>query len=189
MRKLYAIPTVATLYLLIVAFLFIFFGSRILDPLMTYDSSVGSLVFFGIYFLATFLLQTFVNFIESNLLKALIFLAIPAIFVVIRIYRRRLENAELRRAYLNQITDQEVTWKQQLKYVLRSADFRAEIAAFATVLLLILSIAFLLGGAKGYFWTNMMSLFLSFVLYEGIYVIIDMICWLAVHRIWFKEKL
>ena len=57
-----------------------------------------SLVFFGIYFLATFLLQTFVNFIESNLLKALIFLAIPAIFVVIRIYRRRLENAELRRA-------------------------------------------------------------------------------------------
>lgn len=148
-----------------------------------------SLVFFGIYFLATFLLQTFVNFIESNLIKALIFLAIPAIFVVIRIYRRRLENAELRRAFLNQIADQEITWKQQLKYVLKSADFRAEIAAFATVLLLILSIVFLLGGAKGYFWTNMMSLFLSFVLYEGIYVIIDMICWLAVHRIWFKEKL
>lgn len=48
MRKLYAIPTVATLYLLITAFVFIFFGSRILDPLMTYDSSVGSLVFFGI---------------------------------------------------------------------------------------------------------------------------------------------
>ena len=84
-----------------------------------------SLVFFGIYFLATFLLQTFVNFIESNLIKALIFLAIPAIFVVIRIYRRRLENAELRRAYLNQIADQEITWKQQLKYVLKSADFRA----------------------------------------------------------------
>ena len=49
-----------------------------------------SLAFFGIYFLATFLLQTFVNFIESNLVKALIFLAIPAVILVIRIYRRRL---------------------------------------------------------------------------------------------------
>ena len=148
-----------------------------------------SLAFFGIYFLATFLLQTFVNFIENNLVKALIFLAIPAVFLVIRIYRRRLENAELRRAYLTKIADDDVTWKRQIKCVLSSADFRAEILAFATVLLLILSIAFLLGGAKGYFWTNMMSLVFSFILYEGIYIIIDMFCWLAVYRIWFKEKL
>ena len=151
--------------------------------------AIMSLVFWGIYFLATFLLQTFVNFIESNLLKALIFLAIPAIFVVIRIYRRRLENAELRRTYLNSIADTEVTWKGQIKHIWKFADFRAEISAFATVLLLILSIVFIAGGAKGYFWTNMLSLAISFVIFEGIYIIIDMICWLAVHRIWFKEKL
>lgn len=45
MRKLYAIPTVATLYLLIIAFLFIFFSPEILEPLMYDGGQVGSLVF------------------------------------------------------------------------------------------------------------------------------------------------
>ena len=46
MRKLYALSTVATLYLLIVAFLFIFFGSFILEPLMMSDGMIGSMAFF-----------------------------------------------------------------------------------------------------------------------------------------------
>lgn len=46
MRKLYAVPTVATLYLLILAFLFIFNSPDILGGLMETDGRVGSLAFF-----------------------------------------------------------------------------------------------------------------------------------------------
>ena len=46
MRKLYAIPTVATLYLLIIAFLFIFNSPKILGGLMKVDGPIGSQVFF-----------------------------------------------------------------------------------------------------------------------------------------------
>ena len=45
MRKLYAIPTVSTLYLLIIAFLFIFFSPEILGGLMETDGRVGSIAF------------------------------------------------------------------------------------------------------------------------------------------------
>jgi len=46
MRKLYSITTVATLYLLILAFLFIFKSPEILGGLMETDGRVGSLAFF-----------------------------------------------------------------------------------------------------------------------------------------------
>ena len=150
---------------------------------------ITSLAFFGIYCVAAFLLRSFINFIKNDLMKALLFLAVPMAFVFIRVYRRRLENAELRRAYLKDLDGVETSLKKRIMYVLKSMDFRAEISAFATVLLLILAYAFIVGGAKGYFWTNVLSFAISFVLYEGIYIIVDMIVWLIIHKKWYDEKI
>lgn len=153
-----------------------------------FTMAVMSLVFFGIYFVSSFLLGTFINFIKSTLLKSLIFLAVPATFLLFIGYRRRVDDAEMRRAYLKDTEGTKVNFKDRFIYVLKSAHFRADISAFATVLLLILSIAFITGGAKGYFWINVLSFAISFVMYETIYIVADFICWMRVHKKWIEEK-
>lgn len=151
--------------------------------------AVMSLVFFGIYLVSSFLLGIFINFIKSMLVKSLIFLSVPAAFVLFISYRRRVDDAEMRRAYLKDKEGKKVNFKTRLTHVLKSVNFRAEISAFATVLLLILSIAFITGGAKGYFWINVLSFAISFVLYGGIFIISDLICWMKVYKKWMKEKI
>ena len=154
-----------------------------------FTMAVMSLVFFGIYFVSSFLLGSFINFIKSTLLKALIFLSVPAAFLLFIGYRRSVDDAEQRRAYLKNLDEKEVNFASRFTYVLKSVHFRADISAFATVLFLILSVAFITGGAKGYFWINVLSFAISFAMYETVYIVADIFCWMKVHKKWMEEKL
>lgn len=141
-----------------------------------------ALVFVAIMsYLLTDVLITMVNVVIPEslpLLRSICYAAIPVMIAVIVTYIRRQNNGEMRRTYQTDLGNASFQWVPEIKKVLKSPDFIAELAAFATLLFpLILVIGV---------WVNPI---VSVILYFTVFVIIDLSIWLCLHHKWAKERL
>lgn len=139
-----------------------------------------------IYYVGFSALKTVSNFFKAQFVRYGVLFGIPAIIILVMVYRRRIENAEIKRSYLKICDTPKLIWKNEMAHMLRLADFRGELAAFATVLLPILIAVGMESQAP--WWADIMAGIVVFCLSEGIFLVFDLILWLAVHHKWQRER-
>lgn len=126
-------------------------------------------------------LITMVNVVipESlSLLRAISYLAIPVLIAVVVTYIRRQNNGEMRRTFQADLGSAPFQWMPEIRKILKSPDFIAELAAFATLLFPLIMVM----GIQ-------VNLIVSLLLYSIVFVIIDVSIWLILHHKWAKERL
>lgn len=139
-----------------------------------------------IYYIGFSALMTASNFFKALWIRYVVLFGIPALIILVMVYRRRAENAEIRRCYLTYSAPPKTGVKQEFLYILRLADFLMELAAFATILL-----PFLVGiGIENQapWWANILAGIIMFCLFEGGYFLLDWMLWLLVHNKWQRER-
>lgn len=113
-----------------------------------------------------------------SLVRGILYLAIPIFATALVTYLRRQNNGEMRRAYQTDLGDNPFQWLPEIKKVLKSRDYLAELAAFATLLIPII----ILFGV-------MVNIVFTLIFYPLLYAAIDLCLWLLLHRKWAKERL
>ncbi len=144
-----------------------------------------TIVCYVIYLIGFSLISLIANFFTNPFIKLVFLLGIPLMIVLIRVYNRRLENAELRRSYLGDANRDRFAVADEWRCMLKFPHFLAELFAFATILFpvtLIISITL-----PTTWWIRIFVGLLSFGLLWGIYFIVDFALWLFIHKAWRKE--
>lgn len=139
-----------------------------------------------IYYIGFSALMTASNFFKALWIRYVVLFGIPALIILVMVYRRRAENAEIRRCYLKYSDTKKMGIKQEFSYILRFADFRMESAAFATILL-----PFIVGiGIENQapWWANILAGIIMFCLCEGGICLLDWMLWFLVHNKWQRER-
>lgn len=141
----------------------------------------------GFVLLLTMLLMNFmitiVNIIIPEslaLLRSICYLALPVFALSLFTCKRRLNQSEKRRQYLDELSDSPFRFSAETVKVLKSADFLAELAVFVTFLVLLTIASW--GG-------NILSTIIHSLIYILFFVIIDAGIWLLVHSNWAKERI
>ena len=143
---------------------------------------IAALVFFAIMsYLLTDVLITAVNVVipvSLPWLRRICYLAVPTLIAVAVTYIRRQNNGEMRRAYQTDLGDASFQWFPEIKKILKSPDFIAELAAFVTLLFPFIIVVGI--------WVNPIA---SVIFYLAAFVLIDLSIWLFLHYKWAKERL
>ena len=139
-----------------------------------------------IYYIGFSALMTASNFFKALWIRYAVLFGIPALIILVMIYKRRTEGMENRRCYLKNIDTQKTWMKKELWYIIHFADFRMELVAFATFLL-----PFVVGiGVENQapWWANIIAGTIIFCLIEGGFFLLDWMIWLLVHNKWQRER-
>ena len=116
--------------------------------------------------------------VSLPLLRSICYLAIPTLIAILVTYLRRQNNSEMRRTYQADLGDASFQWIPEIKKVLKSPDFIAELAAFITLFIPLIMVIGIL-----------VNPIVSTILYFTAFVVIDVGIWLVLHHKWAKERL
>lgn len=86
-----------------------------------------------IYYVGYTFLVTAANFFEAPLIRYGVLLGIPAIIILIMIYKHRIEKKEIRRSYFERTNKEKLILKNEILYMFRFSDFLTEIISFTTI--------------------------------------------------------
>ena len=144
-------------------------------------------LFFFIYTLSFSVLATAAGFFKIFLVQCLIVYGIPFIIMVVFVYRKRSNNSERRREYLQYMENEtKPVLKKEFLFLIKDPHFITEILAFATVIALFL---FPIGaGVDGPFYAVFLGGLVIFILVNSIYFLIDFVHWMVVHKNWLKNS-
>lgn len=139
---------------------------------------------YAIYFIGFSILSLIANFFKNDLVRICIAFGIPLILVLIRVFNRRVENQEMRRAYLADANRERFVFREEWVRICKFPHFRAEVLAFATLDLVITVIILFWVTAS---WRGYLLLALIFFAAPcAIFFSIDFLLWLKVHNTWRK---
>lgn len=137
-----------------------------------------------IYLVGFNFLSLLANWFENIIVRFAIFFGIPLIIVLIRIYNKRFEMQELRRAYLTQVNRECLIFKDEWRYMIKFSHFSAEICAFITIFL---PLSMFIGFARESFGLIGFLVGLLFLIgFVTVSVTTDFVLWLLVHNTWRK---
>ncbi len=151
-----------------------------------FSLAIGALALYGITWVYSYVFGSFFGFFKHPVARLFISVGIPLIIMLHFIRRRRRENQPMRRWYLGTFDRAAAhPLRDDLRVMWSSADFRAELLSFGTVVLLynILQISLI----EAVFAVRLLSAIALFCLFEGLYAVIDGICWLVVYRTWRRD--
>ena len=138
-----------------------------------------------IYCIGFTLLTLIANFFKNHFVRLCIGFGIPLILVLIRVFHRRSENQEMRRAYLADANRERLVWREEWHRLLKFPDFRAEVLAFASIAFIFaIIVAFIVTGP---WWIYILVALIYLLAPCTLYFIIDFILWVIVHNSWRKD--
>ena len=138
-----------------------------------------------IYCIGFTLLTLIANFFKNHFVRLCIGFGIPLILVLIRVFHRRSENQEMRRAYLADANRERLVWREEWHRMLKFPDFRAEVLAFASIAFIFaIIVAFIVTGP---WWIYILVALIYLLAPCTLYFIIDFILWVIVHNSWRKD--
>ena len=142
-------------------------------------------VWFVFVFLMTLLFGSFLNFLPEGV-KYTLLLLIPAFLTALWVYYRRLEQPELRRAYLQANTERTLRFLFELRYLFHFPPFQAELAATATLMLpVIFLIGFSIPDTPAILL--LISSIIVFLVFFAGYLAVNFFHWLLVHKKWLTD--
>ena len=86
-----------------------------------------------IYWLGITFISIIANFFKNWFVRFCIGFGIPLALVLIRVHNRRLDNQEMRRAYLAEANRERLVFREEWYRICKFPHFRAEVLAFATL--------------------------------------------------------
>ena len=138
-----------------------------------------------IYFIGFSVLSLIANFFKNWLVRLCIGFGIPLIFVLIRVFNRRVENQEMRRAYLADANRERLIFGEEWHRICKFSHFRAEVLAFASLAFIItVIIAFWVIGP---WWVYIVIALIDFIVPCVLFFAADFALWLKVHNTWRKD--
>ena len=138
-----------------------------------------------IYCIGFSLLTLVANFFKNHFVRLGIGFGIPLVLVLIRVYRRRLENQEMRRTYLSEANRERLVWREEWQRLCKFPHFLAELLAFASMdLVFTIIVAFIVTGP---WWVYLLVAAIYFLAPCILYFIIDFALWIMVHNAWRKD--
>ena len=138
-----------------------------------------------IYWLGITFISIIANFFKNWFVRFCIGFGIPLIIVLIRVHNRRIENQEMRRAYLAEANRERLVFKEEWSHICKFPHFLAEVLAFATIDLVITIVAFFMVIAP--WWFYIYIAFILFVVPSVLFFIGDFVLWLKVHNTWRRD--
>ena len=138
-----------------------------------------------IYFIGFSILSLVANFFKNWFVRLCIGFGIPLVLVLIRVFNRRADNQEMRRAYLVDANRERLIFGEEWHRICKFPHFRAEVLAFATldfVITVLLEFS-LIAPWWFYIWVALICL----VVPCAIFFAIDFALWLKVHNTWRKD--
>ena len=144
-----------------------------------------TLICVAIYFIGFSIISLIANFFKNAIIRLIILLGIPLTIILIRIYNKRLENPEIRREYLASVNKEKFNLKDEWQYMIKFPHFLAELSAFSTLAFLYALLTVI--GVPVPFLIKILSILLAFIIFAGLYFVIDFGLWILIHRTWKKE--
>ena len=140
-------------------------------------------LFFLVYFILFSFLGTVAGFFENLIIRALIVFGIPMIIMIVFVYRKRSDNSEKRREYLQYMQNEiKISLKKEISFLIKDSYFISEVLAFSTVLTLFLIPIGV--GIEGPFYAVLLGGIVIFMLFDFVYILVDFALWVLVHRKW-----
>jgi hypothetical protein len=138
-----------------------------------------------IYFIGFSILSLIANFFKNWFVRLCIGFGIPLVLVLIRVFNRRADNQEMRRAYLADANRERLIFGEEWHRICKFPHFRAEVLAFATLdfVITVLIEFSLIAPWWFYIWVALICL----VVPCAIFFAIDFALWLKVHNTWRKD--
>ena len=139
-------------------------------------------------------LGSFGNFFHQSSVRYLITFGIPALWVLIMIFKSRFDNRELRTDYIEFIRNQEnadlkFNIKTELNYFKTFKPLHADAIAFAVLFLpLVVAIGFTVENEASAF-VNCIAGLIIFSVFLVICVGFDIFLWLLIHKFWLKNSI
>ena len=141
-------------------------------------------ILLGVYFLGSYVLVTIANFFKDvPLLQSLILLGTPALICFGVSIKVRINDRETAKIYRNVSEAFHLKVGADIKQLLRSKSFWLEVAAFCTYLILLCLI-----GGRIIFTTPAVTT-LMLISCVGVFMLLDSVSWLIVHREYLKDKI
>ena len=138
-----------------------------------------------IYWLGITFISIIANFFKNWFVRFCIGFGIPLALVLIRVHNRRLDNQEMRRAYLAEANRERLVFKEEWHRICNFSHFRAEILAFASIdLVFAIAVAFRFIAP---WWFYIYIAAIIFVVPCVLFFIGDFALWLKVHNTWRKD--
>ena len=138
-----------------------------------------------IYFIGFSILSLIANFFKNWFVRLCIGFGIPLIFVLIRVFNRRAENQEMRRAYLADANRERLIFGEEWHRICKFPHFRAEVLAFASIAFVIAVVIFFMVIAP--WWVYVLMALINFVAPCILFFAADFALWLKVHSTWRKD--
>lgn len=138
-----------------------------------------------IYFIGFSVLSLIANFFKNWLVRLCIGFGIPLTFVLIRVFNRRVENQEMRRAYLADANRERLVFGEEWRRMCKFPHFWAEVLAFATIAFVITVVIFFTVIAP--WWVYVLMALINFAIPCILFFAADFALWLRVHSRWRKD--
>ncbi len=139
-------------------------------------------VFWIIFYFGSGALLTAANFFSNTLVRMAILVGFPALLALLLILLRRVQNMDLEGAYLAYCDGSKPTVGQELGYLWRFPHLRAELAAFSSLVLLLV---FALAASDSAPWyANLLAGVIFLIVFPAAFLLLDALLWLAVHALW-----
>ena len=147
------------------------------------------LIFLAVYILGANILVTVANFFKENpLVQMLIVLGIPAVIVFFMASSKRRKDRDEGKAYKKALGDLAGHAGSELRYVLSSRDYRAELLAGGTYVLLYTLVMLLKNGTEHFLLRLISDVAVGAVLFLA-FAVGNLLSWLYVHRHFRKDEL
>ena len=140
---------------------------------------------FAVYFIGFSILSLIANFFKHPIIRFGVLFGIPLVIVLIRVYHKRIEDNEMRRAYLALANKEKLVLKEEWKYMIKFPHFLAEILAFVTIFSPIVIAVGLANPAN--FFASILAGVIVLATFGAIYFVLDFALWMIVHNTWRKE--
>lgn len=138
-----------------------------------------------IYLIGSSIISLIANFFKSWLVRFCIGFGIPLILVLIRVFNRRLDNQEMRRAYLAEANRERLVLKEEWSRICKFPHFLAELLAFVTIAFVVTVVVCFMLMAP--WWFYLYIAFILFVVPSVLFFIGDFALWLRIHSIWRED--
>lgn len=144
------------------------------------------IICFLIYYVGFSILATLANFFEAPIIRYGVMFGIPAIIILIIIYKHRIEKKEMRRSYLERTNKEKLILKNEFLYMFRFPDFLTEIFSFTTIILpAVIAIGI---GNQAPWWADVFAGTIILCILVSMFFVLDFIFWMIVHIAWRKRS-
>ncbi|MBE5951701.1 MAG: hypothetical protein E7260_08945 [Lachnospiraceae bacterium] len=148
-------------------------------------------VILGVFFPCYFITSTIANLFQTPFVHYIILMGVPTVIVLKLVYKGRTKNQNLRNDYIDYISsvgtaERKFKLESEIIYLKSFQPLQAEILAFATIILPFVVAIGISVEKEASFMANFLTGIIVFSLLVCVYLILDVLFWIYVHKKWLK---